>query len=191
MSDSAKTDTAAGVPCGSGTKIEGSWAIWAPTLGDVTFVKPPMVTASLVERASWRLAEIVPPTTAIQPGVDAPDPALYQGIRVRSVRKIRRNGPPWQAVIGERGSNLLIAITDREVKTIASSAVIARSQAAPAHFSMTPPVQLDGEGDPEILFFADSDATGFRAVFSIDLTTGRLTRRSFDERPNLPDCSSP
>lgn len=175
-------------PCGEAHRYGTRAMLWLPPGEPITFLKAPMVSAALVERASWRLAEVAPDTQAIAPGVDSPDPALHQGIRVRSVRKIRRQGAPFQIVLGERGTDVLIAITDRDAKKRMGGLRLERSSDAPMRFGVIPPADIDGDGKTEFVIYGDGESGGFRAVLEINLVTGRTTERWFEESPPRPAC---
>lgn len=167
--------------CGSGQRFSGKAVLWLPPGLDETFLPAPRVTAALVERAAWRLAEVAPDDGAIAPGVEDPDPALHRGIRVRSVRKIRRKGPPFQVVLGERDREILVAITDRDAKERVGGIHLTRSSEEPLTWGVVPPADLDGDGTPELVIYGDGEASGFRAVLGIDLLRGTVTARSFEE----------
>lgn len=176
-----------GAPCGSAQRHAEPGVLWLPPGPPITHGQAPMVTAAVVERAAWRLAEVIGPRIGIQPGVEAPDPALHQGIRVRSVRKVRRQGPPFQIVVGERGADVIVAVTDREAETLQSGAVLRRSTDVPMELGQVPPADIDGEPGTELVVYGDHSTSSFRAVLAVDLMTGRLTVRTFEEG-TAPAC---
>lgn len=171
-----------GPACGELRRFDGQGALWLPSGEPISFTKAAAVPAALVERAAWRLSEVGSEGTAVLPGVEAPDPAIHRGVRVRSLRKIRRQGPPYQVVLGERGSQVLVALTDRDASIRHDGLALQRSGSEPQVLGIVPAVDLDGDQDPEITVHGDGEAGGFRAVISVDLVRGTLTLRSFEER---------
>ena len=182
LSASGTSVVEGGTPCGdAGVKVAGEGVLHLPEGEALTFHKAPAVSAALVERAAWRLADIASPTEGIVPGVDAPDPALHQGIRVRSVRKLRRQGAPFQLLLGERDADVLVALTDKEASRVLAGQVLRRSDDAPMELAIIPTEDLDGDGTQEAVVFGDGSSGHFRAVLEVDLVRGGLSVRTFEE----------
>ena len=190
VSDAGTAPVVGAQPCGALQQTEGSGALWLPTGEPVTHPPAAVVTAALVERAGWRLAEVIGPGAGIAPGVDAPDPAVHNGILVRSIRKIRRKGPPWQVVVGERRSQVVVALTDKDVDQVKAGVVLERTRAGLLDLWSLPAHDMDGDGTPEVLVVGDGADGGLRAVFSVDLDRGELTLRTLEERGPVT-CDTP
>lgn len=171
--------------CGSSPRFQGSAQLWLPG-GDVTaFQAPPMVSAATVERAAWRLAEVLGPPKGVLPGVQSKDPTLHQGIRVRAVNKLRRAGPPWQAIVGEREDRVGVAIADAEAGALSSGVVLRRSSDAPVELGVTTGGDVDGDGSPDLVVVGDGPEGSFRAVISVKGHEGEARVLSFEEQPEL------
>lgn len=183
-------DVSSAAACGDAARFAAEGVLWLPPGEPVSFFKTPTVTAAIVERAAWRLADLVGPGEGITPGVTVKDPALHWGIRVRSVRKVRRQGPPWQVVVGERGPDVLVALTDRDADKLVNGVVLRRSASTSMDTVVIPPADLDGDGSEELVVAGDASGGGFRAVLGVDLKQGLLDVRSFEEG-HAPSCSTP
>ncbi|MFK7926808.1 MAG: hypothetical protein AB8H79_01370 [Myxococcota bacterium] len=169
-------------PCGSEMWVPGAAVLRLPDGEPLSFLKAPMVTAAVVERASWRLADVIGERKGIQPGIETPDPAIHQGIRVRSVLKVRRKGPPWQVVVGERENTVIVALADKEAETLIAGVLLERSDGEPVSLAQVPPADLDGDGEQELVVYGDGPTGGLRAVLRVDLLDGGLSVLSFEER---------
>jgi len=167
--------------CEGLTRWQGPPAVlWLPAGQEQTFNPAAAVSAALVERSAWRLDEVGEPTNAVEPGVTAPDPALHKGIRVRSVRKIRRQGPPYRLVLGERGDQVLIGLTDREAQTLHDGLALKRPDRTPLTWGIIPAGDLDGDEHPEVVVYGDGSQGGFRAVLSVHTLHGTLSLRTYE-----------
>lgn len=171
--------------CGKAPTFEGKGVLWLPDGDEVTFPSPPMVAAAVVERASWRLADVLGPPEGVLPGVDSKDPTLHQGIRVRAVNKLRRSGPPWQAIVGERRDRVGVAIADGTASELASGLVLRRTSQAPVDISVTTSGDIDGDGRHDVVIYGDGPEGAFRAVVSVLGLEGNAVLRSFEEAPKL------
>ena len=169
-----------GAQCGSLHHFPAQGKLWVPAGDPIAYEKAPAVSAALVERSAWRLAEVGPESKAVLPGVQAPDPAIHLGVRVRSVRKVRRQGPPYQLVLGERNDQVLIALTDTDASTRLDGLALQRSGRDPVLLGIVPAHDLDGDDHPEVVVYGDGEQGSLRAVISIDLLRGTLELRSFE-----------
>lgn len=132
------------------------------------FPKAPANAAATVERASWRLAELLGPRQGLVPGgATESDPALHQGIRVRSVRKTRRQGPPMLVVVGDREDQLVIALMDKEASEVLASDVITGPAPAWERAGATPLWDLDGDGSRELVLWADAQQHYLRRGYAV------------------------
>jgi hypothetical protein len=182
LGNTGTTEVTALAPCGDLHVATGRGVLWLPAGEGVDEPPAPVVSAALVERAAWRLADVLGPGPGIAPGVDAPDPALHRGIRVRSIRKVRRQGPPWQLVVGERRDQIVVALTDKDADGVMAGVVIQRQREGLVELSSFPAIDLDGDGSIEVVVAGDGAQGGVRAVLQADLATGALVLRSFEER---------
>lgn len=161
----------------------GGWTVptdqppvaWLAEGEPITFSPAPSLQAATVERVAWRLAEVMGPREGLRPGgrVDM-DPALFDGVEVRSVRKTRRQGPPVLVAVGDRDGQAVVAILDRDAAAVLASDVIALDEAAAAQPSTLPIQDLDGDGTLDLVVWGDVRGTevirpGFRAVYRVDL----------------------
>lgn len=183
----------AGDPCGDGLRVAAQRPVaWFPGTADEVFSDPPAVMAATVERASWRLADVLGPPTGVVPGgrYDV-DPALHEGITVRDVLKTRRpGGPPVLLIVGDRDGRVAIALTDRDAGTIHGSDVFELGGDAPWPVPhVTPAGDYDGDGGAEVVVWADDDGEGTRVVYRVDLgPRPGLWRLAEAKRPELPAC---
>lgn len=171
--------------CGAHPAFEGAGLLWLPEGSDQTFTAPPMVAAPVVERASWRLGELLGPPEGIVPRGTDRDPTLHQGIRVRAVTKLRWSGPPWQVVVGERRGQVGIAIASSDASSLASGVVLHRSTSAPVEYTILTQADVDGDGKADVLVAGDGPEGSFRAVVSVLGFEGQAKLRSFEEQPSL------
>lgn len=171
--------------CGQAPSFDGTAMLWLPDGPEEKYLPPAMVAAAVVERAAWKLGEVLGPPEGVLPGVDSKDPTLHQGIRVRAVNKLRRPGPPWQAIVGERGARVGIAIADSTASKLASGLVLRRSTDAPVEISVSTGGDVDGDGLDDLVIAGDGPKGSFRAVVSVLGHEGRAVLRSFEEAPEL------
>lgn len=136
------------------------------------FPKSPAVQAAFVERAGWRLGELLGKPKGILPGGEqVNEPALHQGIRVRSVAKTRRSGPPWMTIVGQRGPDIGVLLTDKSVTKVFASTIISHASVPTMSLRTLPVWDVDGDGDQELVIYADRpDGGGLRAVVDVELS---------------------
>jgi len=142
-------------PCGSQMRVDEPAVLRLPPGDALAFLKAPTGAAAVVESASGRLAEVIGERKGIQPGIETPDPALHQGIRVRTVRKVRRKGPPWQVVVGERAQTVIVALADKEAETPIAGVLLARTGTEPLSLAQVPPADLDGDVPPALVVYGE------------------------------------
>lgn len=149
------------------------------------------VAAAMVERAGFRMRELLVPADAATPlGASAPDAAKAGGVYVRSMVKVRRHAAPPVYVVTatgdevgagrfdgpadvRRGENCRAALgllDDKGEKLLASVSLAAatRTCAVP---QVVPPIDRDGDGVLDVLIHGQNENKGFRTWFRIDGTT--------------------
>ena len=145
--------------------------LMVPSQALMRFPKAPAVQAAVVERAAWRLGEVMGAPKGIElGGRTVASPAEHRGIRVRSVRKTRRQGPPWMVVVGQRDDEISVALTDKEATKVLASVVIQVPEVETLRLRTVPVHDLNQDGQQELVVFADgADGSGVRAVFDVDM----------------------
>ena len=150
--------------------------------------KGPAVPAALVERAGFRMRDVL----GGSPGPEI-DPVRGAGVSVRSLVKMRRKlAPPVylaSATLGAFGipgpngvsrvespedCKAAIAVLDADAGKTLASVLLPAAEATCAVPVLAPPVDLDGEGTPDVLVHGQSGKQGFRAWFSVS-NDGKLT----------------
>ena len=177
-----------GTPCGEGLVITSSTPILL-ALGpgvEQAFPRRPAVQAPLMERAAWRVSDVLGEPEGLVAGGSDLDPATYKGARVRSVAKTRRRGsPPVQLIVGDRKDEIAVLITDRDAREVHASAVLEAGPARGAGGQVVQLGDLDDDGTQEFLVWGDLPVPGeggYRAVLSSDLhaRSPTLVARSFE-----------
>ncbi len=167
---------------GSGASFLGqSGALWRVDRDVPGLPKPFAVDAALVERAGFRLREVL--GTHDQGNLDA---ARTGGIYVRSTVKVRRrNAPPMFLVTGtvdtvgagrrggppdvRAGENCraAVAMLDLKLEKVLSSHVLDDATATCAVPVIAAPVDIDGDGTDDALVYGQQGNRGFRAWFRL------------------------
>lgn len=143
--------------------------------------RAPVVAAVMVERAGFRLQEVLGTVTS-----GAIDPAKAGGVYVRSVIKVRReNAPPLYVVsatgddVGagkmggpadvRSGANCKAAIGTMDDKgdKLLSGIVLDDATRLCAVPSLVYPVDIDGDGLGDVLAFGQNGNAGFRSWFTL------------------------
>jgi len=159
--------------CGSGHRVVagGLALLGLPPGQPISPLRPPANSAALVERAAWRLAEVLGPEQGLRPGgAQAADPALFEGIRVRTVRKTRRMGPPVLVVVGDRRGRIASAIMDREAERVIDSDLLDTGAVGWTEVGATSAADLDGDGQQEVAVWARGEGgAALRVVYRVDL----------------------
>ena len=144
--------------------------------GPVEFLPAARVPGAIVERAAWRFAEVMgQQEERLQaPGANR-DPAAYQGIRVHSVRKTRRQGPPVWLSMASRDEVVAVAVLDRHAETVLASATLQVPIRYRHKLSTLPVTSLEKEQALRWVIWgqgtaaADGKIPAFRAVLAVDL----------------------
>jgi hypothetical protein len=139
---------------------QGAMFVLKPGAVEAPIVAAPAIQANLVERAAWRLDELLPALDRFDPLPTSPDPSRSRGVNVGSVAKIRRHGaPPVLIASGHRGCTGVIAILSGD-----ASETLAWDSLADAcePLRVFPPNDLDGDGVREVGAWSRSRATLYR-----------------------------
>jgi hypothetical protein len=122
--------------------------------------KTPAIRAHLVERAAWRLDEILPPRDKYSPAVGATSPAQQRGVSVGSVAKTRRKGaPPILISTGVRDCTAAVAVLDAKAEyTLAYDQVPGPCE----KLRVLPATQLDSGPEREFAVFSDTHVILYR-----------------------------
>lgn len=182
-----------GTPCAGGLRVPlQDGAVYLEDGQAVEHLPAPAVSAVWVERAAWRLGEVLGPAEGIIPGGRSEkEPARHHGARVRSVRKTRRVGPPVLVIVGERRGRVAVLITDKEADQVYDSVVFA-VPGPPWPSSQALPVQdLDGDGAQELVVYGDhAEGPAFRASLAVDLGVDpRMELQRIDTRSQPLRCA--
>ena len=143
--------------------------------------KAARVDASMVERAGWRLQDVLGTIATA-----APDAARAGGVYVRSVVKVRRDHAPPVYVVAatvdtvgagrfdgpedvRSGDNCRAAVAVMDIKgdTLLHSAILEAATRTCAVPAVLPPVDLDGDGDTDLLVHGQHGHAGFRSWFTL------------------------
>ena len=104
--------------------------------------KPPVVAATMVESAAWRLDEVLPAAGAFAPVDPDAAPTRQRGVEVGSVIKQRRDGgPPVNLAVGARECTGAVVLLDHTGLQTLDSVVIPE-MCGPVR--ALPPADLDG-----------------------------------------------
>jgi len=163
----AKKITASGEPnvC-QGVAIKGAQKNAAVAIPQGTpmpkIIKTPAIRAHLVERAAWRLDEVLPPRDKYSSGVSSNAPSQQRGVSVGSVAKTRRHGaPPLLLATGVRDCTAAIAVLNSKSDlTLAYDRVSGICET----LRVLPATQLDTNEGREFAAFNDTDVLLYRLV---------------------------
>ncbi len=149
------------------------------------------VSAVMVERAGFRMKEVLaPPTpTATPAGASAPDAAKAGGVYVRSVVKQRRDGAPPVYIVSATGDEVgagrfdgpadvrqgenckaALGIIDDKGEKLLSSVPLDAATRTCAVPVVVPPIDRDGDGVLDVLVHGQHEKKGFRSWFRIEGT---------------------
>jgi len=122
--------------------------------------KTPAIRAHLVERAAWRLDEILPPRDKYSPAVKSTAPSQQRGVSVGSVAKTRRRGaPPILISTGVRDCTAAVAVLDSKAEhTLAYDQVPGPCE----KLRVLPATQLDSGPEREFAVFSDTHVILYR-----------------------------
>ena len=131
--------------------------------------KPSAIQAHRVERAAWRLDEVLPARGRYASKIPAKAPSKQRGIDVGSVTKTRRYGaPPFLIATGVRSCHGAVAFTDLKAeKTLAYDQI--KNSCSPLR--VLPALDYDGDGSREFAIFSDEVVV----VYRITESPGRLS----------------
>lgn len=143
--------------------------------------KPFPVDASLVERAGFRMREVLGTAST-----GAVDPAKAGGVYVRSVVKVRRDHAPPVHVVTATGDDVgagrfdgpadvragsncrgALGLLDARGETLLASASLDDATRTCSVPVIAPPVDRDGDGRIEVLVHGQNGHAGFRAWFTV------------------------
>ncbi len=147
--------------CGEGI-APATGAMIIPPAGSPTpeIVPAPVVRAALVERAVWRLDELLPEADLFSPLVTTPDPTKGRGVELGSVAKVRRElAPPVLIAAGVRDCTGALAILDVDAGKVLTWH---RIDGACETLRVLPPTDLDGDGHRELAAWSRSRVTLYR-----------------------------
>ena len=143
-------------PCGGqllDDALEGAVLGLPPDAAAPTMPRRHAVDASLVERAAWRVDEILPPRDEFSSAAPRTAPAEQRGVQLGSVAKIKRTGaPPVFAGIGTRDCSAGLVVVDTSAERTLAFDTIA---AACDKLALLPPADLDGDGRIELVAHSD------------------------------------
>ena len=125
-----------------------------------TIVRAPAIQAHRVERAAWRLDEVLPPRGRFSPNSTSISPARQRGVEVGSVVKTRRVGaPPILISTGVRECVGAVNITDAKAE---ASLAYDRLPNTCSMLRVIPALDYDGDGAREFAVFNDERVTVYR-----------------------------
>lgn len=148
------------------------------------------VSAAMVEKAGFRMKDVLVPATAAPAAPSAPDAAKAGGVYVRSVVKVRRQAAPPIYVVTATGDEVgagrydgpadvrkgenckaALGLLDDKGEKLLSSVPLAAATKTCAVPVVVPPIDRDGDGVLDVLIHGQNGAAGFRSWFRLDGTT--------------------
>jgi len=143
--------------------------------------KPAVVAAPVVERAGWRMRELL--GAASSGGID---PARGSGVYVRSVLKVRRENDAPVYVVSATGDTAgaglyggpaevregknceaAVGVMDFKGEALLSAVKLEEATRLCVIPVVVPPVDRDGDGLQDVLVHGQSGTKGFRAWFTL------------------------
>ncbi len=120
----------------------------------------PAIKAHQIERAAWRLDEVLPPRGRFESKVTTTQPSVQRGVEVGSVTKTRRYGaPPLLISTGIRNCAGAVIITDLKAeKTLAYD----RLPQTCTPLRVVPAQDYDGDGNREFGVFSQDRVAVYR-----------------------------
>lgn len=124
--------------------------------------KSAAIQAHRVERAAWRLDEVLPARSKYAAKVPSTSPTQQRGIEVGSVTKTRRYGaPPFLIATGVRQCAGAVIFTDLKAeKTLAYDTLSGTC----SPLRVIPAADYDGNGQREFAVFSDDNVTAYRII---------------------------
>lgn len=149
--------------------------------------RPPVVAATIVEAAAWRLDETLPARDGFAPLDPDAAPPRQRGVEVGSVIKQRRaGGPPVYLAVGSRSCTAAAVVLDHEARTVLD-AVVVPEVCGPV--KALPPAELDGAPGLETAMFDDEAVVLLRLVLTPASAT--LEAAGLWRCPSKPPGGSP
>lgn len=167
---------------GGGTYLGEAGPLWIVDREVPAPPKAPPVDAALVERAGFRMSEILQTAAS-----GAPDAAKAGGVFVRSVVKVRMTNAPPVFVVTATGDEVgagkfggpadvragencraAVGLLDAKAEALVSGVLLADATKVCAVPVVVPPVDVDGDGKLDVLVHGQDGARGFRSWFEID-----------------------
>jgi hypothetical protein len=135
----------------------------------------PAIQAHLIERAAWRLDEVLPPRGRFDSKVSSKQPSVQRGVEVGSVTKTRRYGaPPLLIATGVRSCSGAVIITDLKAeKTLAYD----RLPQTCTPLRVIPALDYDGDGNREFAVFSEERV----ALYRLQERPGKLSMTRIGE----------
>lgn len=129
----------------------------------------PAIKAHQIERAAWRLDEVLPPRGRFESKVPTTQPSVQRGVEVGSVTKTRRYGaPPVLISTGVRSCAGAVILTDAKAeKTLAYD----RLPQTCTPLRVVPAQDYDGDGNREFGVFSEDRV----AIYRMDEKPGRTS----------------
>lgn len=135
-------------PCGRPVSAPPGAVLALPTGG--TAQAPPRAPgnqASVLERAAWRLDELLPARDVYAPALPDRDPSHQRGVTVGSLVKTRREGaPPVLVASGVRDCVAAVALLSADAASALAADEIPKQCTA---LTVLPPGDYDGDGTRE------------------------------------------
>ncbi len=122
----------------------------------------PAIQAHRVERAAWRLDEVLPPRGRFDSKVRSNQPSVQRGVEVGSVSKTRRYGaPPLLIATGVRSCTAAVIITDLKAE---KTLLYDRLPQTCTTLRVIPAHDYDGDGNREFAVFSEERVALYRLL---------------------------
>ena len=137
--------------------------------------KSSAIQAHRIERAAWRLDEVLPERGRFASKIPSKAPSKQRGIDVGSVTKTRRYGaPPFLIATGVRSCNGAVIFTDLKAEKILAYDQLSE---ACSPLRVISAQDYDGDGNREFAVFSNEKV----AVYRLDESPGRLAMTRLSE----------
>jgi hypothetical protein len=138
-------------------------AVVLPEGASMPIVPPtPAIQAHRVERAAWRLDEVLPARGRFSSSATSISPSQQRGVEVGSVTKTRRRGaPPFLIATGVRDCTGAVAITDLKAERVLVYDTLSENCKP---LRVLPAVDYDGDGQREFSVFNDERVAIYRLI---------------------------
>lgn len=184
---------------GGNTFVGAKGPLWRVDHDVPAPAKAPIVTAVMVERAGFRMKDLLGTTST-----GALDPAKAGGVYVRSTVKVRRKlAPPIYVIAAtgddvgagrmggppdvRAGSNCIAGVGTMDSKgdALISGVKLEAATRLCVVPQLVPPIDLDGDGTLDILAYGQDGTKGFRAWFRLT-DDGTLVAGPSEEWDSIP-----